>query len=90
MRRIIAAVAFATLVASPAIGEPAGKKTKAQDAWQSQTRSSDQLYPRNGPPDRPHSPNPAWDVYFNDGRYSGSDPDSRIRSMLRRDDTVGD
>jgi hypothetical protein len=38
------------------------------------------------PPDRrPHSPNPAWDVYSTRGRYIGSDPDPFIRGQLARD-----
>jgi hypothetical protein len=34
---------------------------------------------------RPHSPNPAWDVYRINGQYMGSDPDPRVRLMLRKD-----
>ena len=30
-----------------------------------------------------HSANPAWDVYDIRGVYVGSDPDVRIRSLLR-------
>ena len=33
----------------------------------------------------PHSPNPAWDVYRINGKYVGSDPDPRVRLMLRKD-----
>jgi hypothetical protein len=32
-----------------------------------------------------HSTNPSWDVYDGRGMYVGSDPDSRIRSDLLRD-----
>ena len=34
---------------------------------------------------RPHSPNPAWDVYRINGHYVGSDPDPNVRLMLRKD-----
>jgi hypothetical protein len=34
---------------------------------------------------RIHSPNPAFDVYDNQGRYVGSDPDMFIRNELGRD-----
>jgi len=37
---------------------------------------------------RAHSSNPAHDVYVG-GRYSGSDPDSRIRADLARDPPWG-
>ena len=37
---------------------------------------------------RAHSSNPAYDVYVS-GRYSGSDPDSRIRADLARDPPWG-
>jgi len=32
-----------------------------------------------------HSPNPAWDVYGNNGRYKGSDPDPLVRDQLQRE-----
>ena len=34
---------------------------------------------------RMHSTNPTHDVYGNGGKYLGSDPDSRIRLELARD-----
>jgi hypothetical protein len=37
------------------------------------------------PDARFHSPNPAYDVYDNQGRYVGTDPDPFIRNELARD-----
>ena len=34
---------------------------------------------------RPHSPNPAWDVYGSTGEYLGSDPDPLVRGQLSMD-----
>ena len=36
-----------------------------------------------------HSPNSNWDVYNDRGQYVGSDPDPRIRDMLRSDPSEG-
>ena len=35
---------------------------------------------------RPHSPDPAWDVYVN-GKYVGSDPDPFIRHQIMRENS---
>ena len=79
-------LALATLIAAPSVGEAAGKKKTVRhkpapvvEQW----RAPSYVY---APYRRPRSPNPAWDVYFTDGTYAGSDPDPIIRLMLQKDD----
>jgi hypothetical protein len=36
-----------------------------------------------------HSSNPAFDVYDSHGQYIGSDPDSRVRMDILRDEDSG-
>ena len=87
MKQNLAIVALAALIAWPTVGETAAKKKtvrhKAAPVAQ-QGRTAPWAYvPDNR---RRHSPNPAWDVYYTDGAYAGSDPDPLIRQMLQRDD----
>jgi hypothetical protein len=79
-------LALAILIAAPSLGEASGKKKKVRhkpspvvEKW----RAPSYAY---APYRQRHSPNPAWDVYFTDGRYAGSDPDRHVRDMLQRDD----
>jgi hypothetical protein len=85
MKMIAAAVAFATLMAWPTIGDAASKKSKARVATPQKTF----VQPRGQTgydARRSRSPNPQWDVYWTNGGYSGTDPDPRIRMMLQLDD----
>ena len=87
MKQSFAIAALAALIAWPATGEAAGKKkTLRHKASPVATKARAHYYAYGPGYRRPHSPNPAWDVYWNDGVYAGSDPDPLIRDMLRRDD----
>jgi hypothetical protein len=88
MKHSLAIFALAALIAWPAVGEAAAKKKKTvrhkPAPVAEQRRAPSYVY---GPGyRRPRSPNPAWDVYFTDGTYAGSDPDPLVRDMLSRDD----
>ena len=86
-KQSLAILALAALIAWPAAGEAAAKKKTVRHKpapAAEQRRAPSYVY---GPGyRRPRSPNPAWDVYFTDGKYAGSDPDPLVRQMLQRDD----
>jgi hypothetical protein len=87
MKQSFAIAALAALIAWPVAGEAAAKKKTARHKAPPVAVQARAHYYAYGPGyRRPHSPNPAWDVYFTDGKYAGSDPDPLIRDMLRRDD----
>lgn len=77
MKVMVAALALAVAVASPALAQSNSKTKHVQPPknWD--------VYAQ--PDRRPHSPNPQWDVYRNDGTYAGSDPDPSVRRNLYRD-----
>ena len=76
MKVLIATIALATAVATPALAQTAGRRIPQQNL------QGDQFYGRSV--ERPHSANPAYDVYEG-GQYVGSDPDPNVRLQLRRD-----
>jgi hypothetical protein len=86
MKIVIACVALAVALASPALAQAKSKKERNMvdtQSWQSR-----QVWSQYGPMGdnrRSHAPNPAWDVYRGTGQYAGSDPDPHVRGMLRRD-----
>jgi hypothetical protein len=80
MKIIVATLALtlAVAVASPALAQSRNKNRQYQvspQGWDG--------YGQYGR--RPHSSNPQWDVYRNDGTYAGSDPDPHVRMNLFRD-----
>jgi hypothetical protein len=77
MKVLIATVALAAVVATPVLAQTVQRRLPPQRYLQ-----SDQFYGQSG--ERPHSTNPAYDVY-DGGQYVGSDPDPNIRQQLRRD-----
>jgi hypothetical protein len=77
MKIIVAALALAAVVASPALAQNRNNTQR----FQAYPQGWDYSLPNR----RPHSPNPQWDVYRNDGSYAGSDPDPHIRRNLYRD-----
>jgi hypothetical protein len=82
---IAAAVAAVTVIALPSAGEAASKtrhKHPKPHASAHYERMPTYINPRTA---LAHSPNPGWDVYRNNGEYAGSDPDPRVRMMLKRD-----
>jgi hypothetical protein len=79
MKKLFSAAALAVLVASPVI---------AQTAQQRSSTEASRLNTRNLRQQQPHSSNAASDVYTTTGHYVGSDPDPRIREMLKRDDAL--
>ena len=86
MKMIAAAVAFATLIAWPTLGDAASKKKKAH-ARPAVHRTV--VQPRVQPgfvAGHMHSSTPQWDVFWTNGGYSGTDPDPHIRMMLQLDD----
>jgi len=76
MKVPIATVALVATLATPALAQSVDRRAPAQRNLQ-----SDQFY---GRVERPHSSNPAYDVYEG-GQYVGSDPDPNVRQQLRRD-----
>jgi hypothetical protein len=76
------ALALATVLASPAFAQSA-----RAPQWDGYYAYGQQDYGRqhaatNGPR---HSPHRSWDVYNDNGRYVGSDPDPNVRDMIARD-----
>jgi outer membrane lipoprotein-sorting protein len=82
--KLLAALALATLVASPALAQDPPTRAKARNAHATPAAGTYNQYGRTESRSR-HSTNPAHDVYLPNGFYVGSDPDSRIRSELLRD-----
>jgi hypothetical protein len=72
MKVLIATVALAAIFATPALARSPQRNLQ-----------SDQFYGQGV--ERPHSINPAYDVY-DGGKYLGSDPDPNVRLQLRRDE----
>ena len=81
-KMLIASVALATLIASPALAQTTNGQTRQAAA--EQTAPSRQV---PVPTRRARSANPAHDVYGPTG-YAGSDPDQHIRSMLAIDNPL--
>jgi hypothetical protein len=99
LKILIAILAFAVALAMPAFSQSKTKKPDPNAWWQAPNTWQAPAARRQAPPDswsrstqtkRPRSPNPAWDVYYNDGRYAGSDPDPSIRTKLFFDDPNSD
>jgi hypothetical protein len=91
MKIFAAVVALVAAIALPAVAEAAARKTHAKTTPQGQVQVQTPNEWSYAPPSsRPHSPNPAYDVYRMNGDYAGSDPDPRVRMMLRKDDTFND
>jgi hypothetical protein len=90
MKMIAAAVALATLIAWPSVGDAASKKKKVH-ARPTVHRAVVAPRVQSGfVTGRVRSSNPQWDVYRDNGEYAGTDPDPRVRLMLRRDDPNAD
>lgn len=83
MKLIVSLVAVAVAIATPALA--AGKKKKAPRYQQSynQMYYGDHYY---GPQNRRGIRVDSYDVYSNDGRWVGRDPDPNIRMRLRDED----
>jgi len=76
MKVLIATVALAAVVATAALAQTADRRLPQRNLQSDQS---------NGQTiGRPHSVNPAYDVYEG-GQYVGSDPDPNVRLQLRRD-----
>jgi hypothetical protein len=80
MKKLLAAAALATILATPAFAQMAPRPYAPQNNF-SQT---DRNYVRQR-----HSVNPNYDVY-EQGQYQGSDPDPNIRSQIRREPDLQD
>jgi hypothetical protein len=78
MKTLIAVLAVALALASPALGQG-----QTPDRGVSKQRQSAKHKPPKPPVVR-HSDNPAFDVYLGQ-RYIGSDPDPHVRFELLRD-----
>jgi hypothetical protein len=81
MKKLLATAALATLIVSPAFAQKPPKHV-AKPAVSVQ---ASQTTPYGRTEGRVHSTSPAHDVYDN-SHYVGSDPDSRIRFELLRDE----
>ena len=82
--KLLAALALATLVASPALAQDPPARAKARNAHATPAAGTYNQYGRTESSSR-HSTNPAHDVYQTNGVYVGSDPDPRVRLELARD-----
>jgi BRCT domain type II-containing protein len=84
MKLMIAALALATLVVSPALAQdPQVRAPKARHAHAATAAGS---YSQQGRTETrsAHSSNPANDVYDLNGAYVGSDPDYKVRMEMLR------
>jgi opacity protein-like surface antigen len=85
MNKLLAAVALAAVISTPALAQYGGQSVDQLP------RTYQYGQPTNGTAQygqrdvRRHSPNPAYDVYDTEGHYVGSDPDPRVRDELRLD-----
>ncbi len=77
MMKLVAAVALAAAIASPAFAQTTQQRAPAASA---QTRGAPAQTPR-----QTHSSNAANDVYDTQRRYIGSDPDPQVRTVLQND-----
>ena len=77
MKTLLATVALAAVVASPALAQ-----TTRRAPVQQYPSQFEQTYGRSE--GQPRSANPSYDVYER-GQYLGSDPDPNVRLELRRD-----
>jgi hypothetical protein len=75
------ALALATVLASPAFAQPL---QAPWDAYYAYGQRTENYRPRQVDEWR-HSPRRSWDVYNDNGRYVGSDPDPNVRDMIARD-----
>jgi opacity protein-like surface antigen len=83
MKSLVAVVALAAVVATPALAQTASRRGQLQPG-QAQYNGS---YERSD--GQRHSSVPSNDVYEN-GRYVGSDPDPTVRLEMQRDNHQGD
>jgi hypothetical protein len=74
MKTLIAAVALATVIASPAFAQ----------TTQRVRVNPERQYVQPNPP-RNSAARSSYDVYDNRGQYIGSDPDPRVRDELSQD-----
>ncbi len=89
MKIFIATVALATTIASPIMAQQMNRPAQDRSMSRAQWLAPEQAFAAEIQPNaRMHSPNPAFDVYDTSGTYAGSDPDSRIRAELRRDNPL--
>ena len=79
MKTLVATVALAAVIASPAFAQTATRRAPAVQQYPSQY---DQPYGRAE--GTPRASNQANSVYEN-GQYLGADPDPNVRLELRRD-----
>ena len=84
MKLMIAALALATLVASPALAQD--PQVRAPKARHTQHATPAGSFSQQGRTEARsvHSGNPAYDVYDLAGNYVGSDPDPLVRMELLR------
>jgi hypothetical protein len=75
MKLLIAIIAVALAMASPALAQ--SKKSKKP--------ASPSAYSASVMPGSRYSPNPSWDVFGPGGRYVGSDPDPLVRLEMSKD-----
>jgi hypothetical protein len=97
MKHFIATLALASAIVLPAVAQtydqptrPGARLAPAVDAYARGGYAGD-AYARDiyvgDAYGRYRSANPAFDVYV-DGRYVGSDPDPRVRTMMQNDNAM--
>ena len=79
--RLAVAIGLIGSLAAPALAQSAAAR---HDTYHAYGQQRDQTQANGW-----HSPNSNWDVYNSRGQYVGSDPDPRIRDMLRNDPSEG-
>jgi len=77
MKTLLATAALVTLIASPVFAQSVDRQSTVRNPAMSASQLSRTV--------KPHSTNPAHDVFDAAGRYIGSDPDSKIRQSLIND-----
>ena len=86
MKAILATAAILGMTVPPVLAQPYYERSVGPYSQPRFAYSADRDYARAISPYgyAPHSAYPGFDVYV-DGHYVGSDPDPRVRGMLRRD-----
>jgi len=82
MMKLVAVVAFAAVIATPALAQNSGRGADQGAYAYEYGRAAHASNQQDSRWTRRHSPNPSYDVYDTQGHYVGSDPDPRIRDEL--------
>jgi hypothetical protein len=90
MRALAIVIGLAVAAASPAAAQTKHKKARVAKTSEPRSWQAPAVNWGGATPRRARSSHPQWDVYRDNGEYAGTDPDPRVRAMLRRDDPNAD